>query len=106
MHYHFDTNFNEFLTILYSSVFIYVLNSDSISECNLHTKILTHQDGTDRIPCPETSVNNYHTTPRNIPQERRSQIMRKIKFSYLLSFFLIPTSFYLLIVVAKGYCGN
>jgi hypothetical protein len=23
--------------------------------------------------CPETSVNNYHTTPRNIPEERRSQ---------------------------------
>jgi hypothetical protein len=21
--------------------------------------------------CPETSVNNYHTTPRNIPEERR-----------------------------------
>jgi hypothetical protein len=24
------------------------------------------------ICCPETSVNNYHTTPRNIPEERRS----------------------------------
>jgi hypothetical protein len=24
------------------------------------------------IRCPETSVNNYHTTPRNIPEERRS----------------------------------
>jgi hypothetical protein len=24
------------------------------------------------ILCPETSVNNYHTTPRNIPEERRS----------------------------------
>jgi hypothetical protein len=22
--------------------------------------------------CPETSVNNYHTTPRNVPEERRS----------------------------------
>jgi hypothetical protein len=22
---------------------------------------------------PETSVNNYHTTPHNIPEERRSQ---------------------------------
>jgi hypothetical protein len=22
------------------------------------------------IRCPETSVNNYHTTPRNIPEER------------------------------------
>jgi hypothetical protein len=25
------------------------------------------------IRCPETSVNNYHTTPRNIPEDRRSQ---------------------------------
>jgi hypothetical protein len=24
------------------------------------------------IRCPETSVNNYHTTPRNISEERRS----------------------------------
>jgi hypothetical protein len=24
------------------------------------------------IRCPETTVNHYHTTPRNIPQERRS----------------------------------
>jgi hypothetical protein len=24
--------------------------------------------------CPETSVNNYHTTPRNIPRERRSHV--------------------------------
>jgi hypothetical protein len=24
------------------------------------------------IRCPETSVNDYHTTPRNIPEERRS----------------------------------
>jgi hypothetical protein len=23
------------------------------------------------IHCPETSVNNYHTTPRNFPEERR-----------------------------------
>jgi hypothetical protein len=30
----------------------------------------TREDGTDR--CPETSLNNYHTTPRNIPKERRS----------------------------------
>jgi hypothetical protein len=27
------------------------------------------------IGCPETSVNNYHTTPRNIPEERRSLAM-------------------------------
>jgi hypothetical protein len=25
------------------------------------------------IDCPETSVNNDHTTPRNIPEERRSR---------------------------------
>jgi hypothetical protein len=29
------------------------------------------------IRCPETSVNNYHTTPRNIPEERRSHIIRR-----------------------------
>jgi hypothetical protein len=28
------------------------------------------------IRCPETSVNNYHTTPRNIPEERRSHQYR------------------------------
>jgi hypothetical protein len=27
------------------------------------------------IRCPETSVKNYHTTPRNIPEERRSYII-------------------------------
>jgi hypothetical protein len=25
------------------------------------------------VRCPETYVNNYHKTPRNIPEERRSQ---------------------------------
>jgi hypothetical protein len=25
-----------------------------------------------QIRCPETSVNNYHTTLRNIPEQRRS----------------------------------
>jgi hypothetical protein len=28
------------------------------------------------IRCPETSVNNYHSTPRNIPEERRSHQRR------------------------------
>jgi hypothetical protein len=28
------------------------------------------------IRCPETSVNNYHSTLRNIPEERRSQVHR------------------------------
>jgi hypothetical protein len=28
------------------------------------------------IHCPETSVNNFHTTPRNIPEERRSHQLR------------------------------
>jgi hypothetical protein len=27
----------------------------------------------EQIGCPESSVQNYHSTPRNIPQERRSQ---------------------------------
>jgi hypothetical protein len=31
---------------------------------------LTLEDGP--ICCPETSVNNYHTTPRNIAEERKS----------------------------------
>jgi hypothetical protein len=26
--------------------------------------------------CPETSANSYHTTPRNIPEERRSHQRR------------------------------
>jgi hypothetical protein len=26
------------------------------------------------IRCPETSVNHYRTTPRNIPEERRSNV--------------------------------
>jgi D-alanyl-D-alanine carboxypeptidase len=30
----------------------------------------TREDGTDTLS--ETSVNNYHTTPRNTPEERRS----------------------------------
>ena len=28
------------------------------------------------IGCPETSVKNYHCTPRNIPEERRSLLLR------------------------------
>jgi hypothetical protein len=28
------------------------------------------------IRCPETSVNNYHATPRNIPEERGSHQRR------------------------------
>jgi hypothetical protein len=31
---------------------------------------MTFEDGTDRFP--ETSVTNYHTTLREIPEERRS----------------------------------
>jgi hypothetical protein len=30
----------------------------------------------DRYVIPETSVNNYHTTPRNVPEERRSHQYR------------------------------
>jgi hypothetical protein len=28
------------------------------------------------IFCPETSVRNYHYTPRHIPEERRSHVLR------------------------------
>jgi hypothetical protein len=28
------------------------------------------------IGCPETSIKDYHTTPRNIPEERRSHQYR------------------------------
>jgi hypothetical protein len=28
------------------------------------------------IHCPETSVDDYHTTPRNTPEERRSQLLQ------------------------------
>jgi hypothetical protein len=27
------------------------------------------------IRCPETSINNYHRTPCNVPEERRSYLM-------------------------------
>jgi uracil phosphoribosyltransferase len=27
------------------------------------------------IRCPETSVNNYHMTPRNIPEEHRCELL-------------------------------
>jgi hypothetical protein len=36
------------------------------------------------IRCPETSVNNYHTTPRNVPEERRSRLC----FYYCLFYFV------------------
>jgi len=28
------------------------------------------------VSCPETSVENYHYTSRNFPEERRSQLLR------------------------------
>ena len=34
--------------------------------------------------CPETSVNNYHTTPRNIPEERRSQLLTLSRIRHVL----------------------
>jgi hypothetical protein len=40
------------------------------------------------ICCPETSVNNYHTTPRNIPQECSSQL----KFTLRVNIFLMSFS--------------
>ena len=56
------------------------------------------------IRCPETSVNNYHTTPRNIPEERRSYQHRggslKLRFSrkmrdYIQTWKQVSTPFYL-----------
>jgi hypothetical protein len=60
------------------------------------------------IRCPETSVNNYHTTSRNIPEERRSEVLRyftfqaqkcfislrtlKVNISYTFSHSLLPRS--------------
>jgi hypothetical protein len=38
--YYFDTKFDKFLRILDSVFFIHVLNTDFITDCNLHTKIL------------------------------------------------------------------
>ena len=38
------------------------------------------------IGCPETSVTNYHHTPRNIPEERRSRmcdVSTENEYSYL-----------------------
>ena len=36
------------------------------------------------IGCPETSVNNYHTTPRNITEERRAHQHRGGSLKYIL----------------------
>jgi hypothetical protein len=41
------------------------------------------------IRCPETSVDNYHTTPRNIQEECRSQ-MPEIKLLSMIGPFLHP----------------
>jgi hypothetical protein len=39
------------------------------------------------IRCPETSVNNYHTTPRNFPEQRRSHLYAFVtSHSYSLPF--------------------
>jgi hypothetical protein len=43
------------------------------------------------VRCPETSVNNYHTTPRyNIPEERRSHQRRggSLKSKFLVDMLL------------------
>jgi hypothetical protein len=39
-----------------------------------------------RIRCPETSVNNYHMTPRNIPEKRRSYHKLFHHISFLMYF--------------------
>jgi hypothetical protein len=49
------------------------------------------------VRCPETSVNNYHTTPRNIAEERRSQI----------SVYLILPGYYIFLSLrSKHYSGT
>jgi hypothetical protein len=37
------------------------------------------------IRCPETSVNNYHTMPCNIPEERSSQVVSRLRYVFLSS---------------------
>jgi hypothetical protein len=41
-----------------------------------------------RIRCSETSVNNYHMTPRKIPEERRYQVY---EYSRLLGYYAVRT---------------
>ena len=38
------------------------------------------------IGCPETSVRNYHSTLRNIPEDRSSQTLRGLNLKSSLSF--------------------
>ena len=56
--------------------------------------LLTREMGP--IRCPETSVNNYHTTPRIIPEERRSQFNDLLMLSHALGGILATlfTKFY------------
>jgi hypothetical protein len=42
------------------------------ASCAFLLGILTREDGT--IRCPETSVNKYHTTPCNNPEDHRFNI--------------------------------
>ena len=37
------------------------------------------------IRCPETSVKNYHTTPRNTPEDRRFEHIYWLKFQHVLA---------------------
>jgi hypothetical protein len=54
-----------------------------------------------RLGCPETSVTNYQFTPRNVPEERRSQIPLPFPLIYqrmfhsdsvLLRHYAVPTA--------------
>jgi hypothetical protein len=58
--------------------------------------LLTLEDGTH---CPETSVNNYHTTSRNTPEDRRSNLEEVVKqaVQYLVS----PT----FVFIVVNLCG-
>jgi hypothetical protein len=51
--------------------YLVVLSRIYVTDCWLYflLGLLTREDGT------ETSVNNYHTTPRNNPEKRRSQVL-------------------------------
>ena len=51
------------------------------------------------IGCPETSVNNYHTTLRNIPEERSSRVL--IGFPRSMGFCLNVSSVNKILIAAK-----
>jgi hypothetical protein len=64
--------------------------------------------------CPETSINNYHTTPRNIPEERRSSFIIfdfveiGISFIYFtpISYILISEGHRVSCLLLQAQCAN